>query len=207
SDGVPDNPEGWLLTVARNRLRDHWKSAAIRTSVPLDPNRHDTTQTDVLEPDALGERRLELMLVCAHPAIDVTARTPLMLNTVLGYTAVQIATALVLPSPTLAARLVRAKRRIKRARIPFVIPDRTMLPGRIGYVLEAVYGAYAIDWSVGGTQERGSLVHEARYLAELLARLAPSTAEAHGLAALISFSTARAPARLDDGARMQPLHE
>src|SRR5699024_2734282 len=52
SDGVPDNPEGWLLTVARNRLRDHWKSAAIRTSVPLDPNRHDTTQTDVLEPDA-----------------------------------------------------------------------------------------------------------------------------------------------------------
>src|SRR5699024_3426522 len=79
--GVPRSPEAWLLTVARNRLRDHWRSAATRTGVPLDPDRHGGLHLDDVDPDALGDRRLELMLVCTHPAVDPAVRTPLMLNT------------------------------------------------------------------------------------------------------------------------------
>lgn len=206
-DGVPHNPEGWLLTVARNRLRDHWRSAAARTGVPLDPQRHSPVHRDDIDPDAIGDRRLELLLVCAHPAIDPAVRTPLMLNTVLGFTAAQIATAFALPAPTLAARLVRAKRRIKAARIPFRIPDRSVLAARMAAVLEAVYGAYAIDWAIAGTQQRPLLAEEALQLAETLTELVPADAEAHGLAALISFSVARAPARLDPVGRLIPLAE
>lgn len=204
-DGVPDNPEGWLLTVAHNRVRDLWRSAEYRRTVPLDPTRHDVTELDEIDPDAIGDRRLELLLVCAHPAIHRSVRTALMLNTVLGFTAKEIAGAVALPETTVAARLVRAKRRIRVARLPFELPDRSVLPDRIGHVLEAIYGAYAIDWRIAGTQPRGTLAREARYLAETVAELAPDDAEAHGLAALICLSAARAPARLDDRGRLVPL--
>lgn len=206
-DGIPDSPEGWLLTVARNRLRDRWKSAAARTGVPFDPARHDALHLDEIDPDAVGDRRLELMLVCAHPAIDRGVQTPLMLNTVLGFTAAQIAGALAVTPTALAARLVRAKRRIKEARIPFVVPDRTELPGRVGQVLEAVYGAYAIDWPIGGTEQRPAMAGEALHLAETLAGLLPRDAEVHGLAGMICLSSARAPARVGDDGELVPLAE
>ena len=173
--------------------------------MPLDPERHAPAHSDDIDPEAIPDKRLELMLVCAHPAIDPTARTPLMLGAVLGCTAAQIAHAFALPAPTLGARLLRAKRRIKDARIPFHVPDRHALPGRMDAVLEAVYGAYAIDWSTTGPEQRPSLAGEALHLAETLAHLAPDDAEAHGLAALISLSTARLPARLDAGGRFVPL--
>ncbi|WP_256840540.1 RNA polymerase sigma factor [Ornithinimicrobium faecis] len=207
TDGIPRSPEGWLLTVARNRLKDHWKSAATRTGVPLDPARHDVLHLDDIDPDAVGDRRLELMLVCAHPAIDHAARTPLMLNTVLGFTAAQIGGALAVPAKTLAARLVRAKRRIKDARIPFAIPDRSALPGRLTHVLEAVYGAHTIDWPIGGREERPAMAGEALHLAETLAGLLPRDGEVHGLAALICLSSARAPARVDGQGHLVPLGE
>ncbi|MFI7550177.1 RNA polymerase sigma factor [Micromonospora sediminimaris] len=204
--GVPESPDGWLLTVARNRLRDLWKSAHWQRTVPLDVERDAPVHLDALDLDAVPDRRLELMLVCAHPAIERAVHTPLMLNTVLGFTAAQVGRAFSVPASTMATRLVRAKRRIKAARIPFRIPDRGDLPERMAAVLEAVYGAYVIDWTTTGPEAR-QVPTEALHLAEVLTTLVPDDPEAHGLAALVQLSSARLPARLDADGRFVPLAE
>jgi predicted RNA polymerase sigma factor len=211
SAGVPDNPDAWLLTVARNRLRDHWKSALAQRSLPGDagPGQAayvDAPYVDEVDVEAIPDRRLELMLVCAHPAIERGVRTPLMLNTVLGFTAEQVAQAFSVPTATMATRLVRAKKRIKAVGLPFRVPDRTDLPARMTAVLEAVYGAYVIDWETTGPQAR-QLPSEALHLAEVLATLVPADPEAHGLAALVQLSAARARARADERGRFVPLAE
>ena len=202
SQEVPGNPDAWLLTVARNRLRDEWKSARAQRSVPLDAA-GAFAHIDDIDVDAIPDRRLELMLVCAHPAIEPAVRTPLMLNTVLGFTAEQVGRAFSVPTSTMATRLVRAKKRIKAAGIPFRIPDLADLPARMGSVLEAVYGTYVIDWATGPEDRR--LPSEAMHLAEVLTALVPGDPEAHGLAALVELSAARAPARIDAGGRFVPL--
>ncbi|MFI2489962.1 RNA polymerase sigma factor [Promicromonospora kroppenstedtii] len=205
ADGVPTNPDGWLLAVARNRLRDVYRSAAYRTTVPPDTGPEPAVPAEETDPDRIGDRRLELMFVCAHPAIEAGIRTPLMLQTVLGVDAADIAAAFAVPAPTMAQRLVRAKRRIRDARIPFRLPARPEVPARLPPVLEAVYGAYAIDWRGAAPEVRGSLTGDALTLALLLADLLPEP-EALGLAALLCFSLARADAREDDGV-LVPLDE
>ena len=208
SQGVPSHPDAWLLTVARNRLRDQWKSAQVRRAVPLDAGCDALAHVDDIDVDAIPDRRLELMLVCAHPAIERAVRTPLMLNTVLGFTAEQVGRAFSVPPSTMATRLVRAKKRIKVAGIPFRVPDRADLPARMASVLEAVYGAYVIDWATGPQARRlpsEALPSEALHLAEVLATLVPGDPEVRGLAALIELSAARAPARVDAGGRFVPL--
>ncbi|MFY9669599.1 MAG: DUF6596 domain-containing protein [Trebonia sp.] len=195
SQGVPGNPDAWLLTVARNRLRDEWKSARVQRAVALDAVPDTLAHIDGVDVDAIPDRRLELMLVCAHPAIDRAMHTPLMLNTVLGFTAEQVGRAFSVPAPTMATRLVRVKKRIKAAGIPFRIPDLADLPARMASVLEAVYGAYVIDWATG--PQARQLPSEALHLAEVLTTLVPGDPEALGLAALIELSAARGPARVD----------
>lgn len=196
--GIPDNPEGWLITVARNRQRDVWKSAASRTSAPLDPamevvaaageaGAELTDPFDAVDPLRIPDRRLELCFTCAHPAIDAAARTPLILQAVLGFDAAQIAAAYAVPTATMAQRLTRAKRRIARARIPFVVPDRRAMPERLPAVLEAVYGCAAITWR----DDADSLAGEARHLAVTLAGLLEREPEAWALAALVTLSLAR----------------
>jgi RNA polymerase sigma-70 factor (ECF subfamily) len=206
-DGIPANPEGWLLTVARNRLRDLWKSSGYRMTEPL--NEIDDPSTP-LEDDmaAIPDRRLELMLVCAHPAIAPNIRTPLMLQSVLGVEAAAIATAFAVEPAAMAQRLVRAKKRIRDAGIPFVLPERDDLATRLPAVLEAVYGAYAIDWQLapqGAPIE--SLSAEALHLALVLAELLPEEPEVLGLAALVSLSEARRPARRTTDGVFIPLDE
>lgn len=205
-DGVPTKPQAWLLTVARNRLRDRWRSAEHSRTTLLVPEAHDPAVVQEVDVDAIPDHRLALMMVCAHPAIDRTLHTPLMLTTVLGCTAAQVGRAYAVPPATMATRLVRAKRRIQAAGIPFVVPDLDSLPDRLDAVLEAVYGALAVQWSTTGSEER-ELPWEAARLAEILVELVPAEPEARGLAALVELDCARRPARRGAGGRFVPLAE
>lgn len=200
--GIPNSPEAWLLTAARNRQKDHYKSAREKTRVSVD----DEQKTNVSESifgglsdediSEFGDKRLELLFVCAHPAIDASIRTPLMLQTVLGMRAEEIAAAYLMPTSALAQRLVRAKRKIKAARIPFVVPEASAMKERLPSVLDAIYGVHSISWL---SQDDQPLANEGLYLAELLCTLMPGEPEALGLFALLAFLKSRQRARVVEG--------
>lgn len=191
--GIPDKPEAWLLNVAKNRRIDQARKDA---RLVITDEANDIADATAIEPEeAQLDDRLKLLFVCAHPALDEGIRTPLMLQTVLGLEAEQIAKAFLIKPATMAQRLVRAKKKIKSAGIPFVVPEPEAYPARMSAVLEAVYGAYAVDWLDGD----GDLSHEAFFLSNILAELAPENPETLGLTALIGLIEARRDARLEGG--------
>ena len=208
-NGCPTNPEAWLLTVARRKMID----AARRRS-----NAEAATATLQLigeELDAAGanaeipDRRLALMFACAHPAIDAGIRAPLMLQVVLGLDAKTIASAFLMSPATMGKRLVRAKDKIRQAGIPFRIPEREELSGRLDSVLDAVYAAFTEGWAdPGGTDVvRRDLTAESLFLARLVAELLPDQPEALGLLALILHAEARRRARRNADGEYVPFAE
>src|SRR4029450_9125861 len=140
--------------------------------------------------DSFPDRRIELLFVCAHPAIDPSLHTPLMLQTVLGLDAARIAQAFLAPAATMGQRLVRAKRKIREAGIPFEVPSEHELPQRLDAVLEAIYAAYGLgrDDGVGIDPGGQDLGDEAVWLARVVRQRMPEEPEVRGLLALMLFS-------------------
>jgi predicted RNA polymerase sigma factor len=207
--GCPANPEGWILTVARRRLID----AARRRAVAEAAAGEVTLVAEGLEAAAaageIPDRRLALLFACAHPAIDAAVRAPLMLQVVLGLEAKTIASAFLVSPAAMSKRLVRAKDKIRQAGIPFRIPDREDLPGRVDAVLDAIYAAFSEGWidARGADPARRDLAGEAIFLGRVVADLLPDAPEALGLLALMLHAEARRRARRSDAGEYVPLGE
>ncbi len=205
-DGVPQNPEGWLLTSARHSFIDlvrHQRVAEASESTLL------LLREEPREGTLFQDERLKLLFVCAHPAIDPAMHTPLMLQTVLGLDAARIAHAFLVSPTTMGQRLVRAKTKIRDGGIQFEVPEERELPQRLDAVLEAIYAAFGIGWDdMAGVDQRGrDLAEESIWLARVLLQLMPTEAEVRGLLALMLHCEARRPARRGPDGRYIPLTE
>jgi len=207
-EGVPANPEAWLLTAARRQQID----AVRRRQTQEAGEEHVKLIADELEKmaddqDAIPDRRLALMFACAHPAIEHGMRTPLILQTILGLTAEDIAAAFLLSPATMGQRLVRAKARIRDAGIPFRVPDPQELPERLAAVLDAIYAAYTKGWNEVGDDVVPELADEAIWLGRLVVSLLPDEPEAKGMLALMLYTAARRAARRDAVGAYVPLEQ
>jgi RNA polymerase sigma-70 factor, ECF subfamily len=200
-NGVPDNPEAWLLTAARRKTID----AIRRRETGERFTDHLSLIADELEAAAsardIPDDRLLLMFACAHPAIEQSIRAPLILQTVLGFDAATIASAFLVAPKTMGQRLVRAKAKIRQAGIPFRLPDRDDLNERLDSVLDAIYAVFAEGWSdpAGIETRRRDLAEEAIFLGRLVASLMPAEPEALGLLSLMLSAEARRGARRSAG--------
>lgn len=204
--GVPQNPEAWLLVTARRRRLDTLKHEGVvhRAEPALLRAAQDAEQ--VANTPRFPDDRLRLLLVCAHPAIDADSHAPLMLQTVLGLDAARIARAFAVEPAAMGQRLVRTKRKILSARIPFSVPEPETIRQRLGAVLDAIYAAYGTGWDESGhSQNAGDLTSEALFLATLVEGLSGRDPEALGLVALMGLCEARRNARRDDQGRYVPL--
>lgn len=207
-EGVPRQPEAWLLTAARRRLIDQKRRARVGDEAASSLlAAAEEARTLMNEPRAFPDDRLKLLFVCAHPGIDPASRTPLMLKTVLGLDASRIAPAFLVKPTTMGQRLSRAKARIRDAGIPFEVPQAQDLAARVDAVAEAIYAAYGSGWEdvAGLDSRRTGLSAEAINLGRLLARLMPGEPEVLGLVSLMLHSEARREARRDAAGAYVPL--
>jgi predicted RNA polymerase sigma factor len=207
-DGVPNQPEAWLLTTARRRLIDRARHERVRADA-APTIRLLVEQAESVDTSVFPDERLKLLFVSAHPDVDRSMHTPLMLQVVLGLDAATIASAFLTSPTTMGQRLSRAKARIRDAGIAFEIPDRGELPERLDAVLDAIYAAYGSGWDdvAGSDQRRGDLAQEAVWLARTLVQLLPDEPEAKGLLALILFCEARRSARRGSNGDYVPISE
>src|SRR5215831_9781425 len=208
-NGLPQNPEAWLLTAARRSLIDGIRHHRVVVGAEPTLVLLKESSTEPALSTAFPDERLKLLFVCAHPSIDPAMHTPLMLQTVLGLDAARIAHAFLAQPKTMGQRLFRAKTKIRHGGIPFEIPQERDLPERLGAVLEAIYAAFGIGWDdMFGIDQRGrDLAEEAIWLARVLLELMPGEPEVQGLLALMLHCEARRPARRRPDGRYIPLSE
>jgi predicted RNA polymerase sigma factor len=209
-NGCPENPEAWLLTVARRKTIDNVRRRETRDAAEPELKRMaDGLEAAAGEASGIPDRRLGLMFACAHPAIEASVRSPLILQVVLGLDAKRIASAFLVSPAAMGQRLVRAKEKIRQAAIPFRIPEKDELPVRLDTVLDAIYAAFAEAWSdpAGADVTRRDLNEEAIYLGRVVVELLPDEPESLGLLALMLHAEARRKARRNADGEYVPLAE
>lgn len=205
--GVPANPDAWLMTAAKRSLLNAARHEGTRIAAAGEVERRTIERLANAEQPMIPDERLKLLFVCAHPAIDQAARTPLMLQTVLGLDAARIGAAFLVAPATMGQRLVRAKAKIRDAGVRFSVPEPEMLSERLEPVLDAIYAAFGVGWDGLGVDDAAvtGLDEEAIFLARLLVDLLPDAPEAKGLLALMLYCAARRDARRDAAGRFVPL--
>jgi predicted RNA polymerase sigma factor len=209
-NGCPENPEAWLLTVARRKTIDSVRRRETRDAAEPELKRiADSLEAAAGESGGIPDRRLGLMFACAHAAIEASVRSPLILQVVLGLDAKRIASAFLVSPAAMGQRLVRAKEKIRLSGIPFRIPEKDELPARLDTVLDAIYAAFAEAWSdpAGTDVARRDLSEEAIYLGRVVVELLPDEPETLGLLALMLHAEARRKARRGTHGEYVPLAE
>jgi RNA polymerase sigma-70 factor (ECF subfamily) len=211
-DGVPRRPGAWLTTVARNQAFDRLRRSATE-AIKLQEATVSSTPTDPTDMDEDGsgihDDRLRLIFTCCHPALPLEARVALTLRTLAGLTTAEIARAFLVPEPTMAKRLVRAKQKIANAAIPYRVPQAHLLPQRLTGVLAVLYLLFNEGYSAsaGGEPLRENLCAEAIRLSRALAQLMPDEPETLGLLALLLLQHSRRHARVDGEGELVTLEE
>ena len=202
-DGIPDRPGAWLLTTARRRALDHLRRSR-RAGARVDALAHAALGTaqaapDVSDPDEIPDDRLRLIFTCCHPALPPDSRVALTLRLVGGLSTAEIARAFLVPEPTIAQRLVRAKRTLRDGGFPYEVPEGAERASRLSAVLAVLYLIFNEGYAghSGGDLVRHDLCEEAIRLGHVLAGLMPGEPEALGLLALMDLQASRAAARTD----------